>query len=299
MAIKFDYVVRETGSNLLRNITLTLATMITVAVSLALVGFALLLRQGVSNATDRWKGDVEFIVYMQPDAQPAQIDAVRNDLSSNPEVKEIQYLDHEAAYREFVELFKDEPGMYESITPDALPTSFKVAPVTVDADLIRALSDQFEKKPGVRQVVSANDTIKTMQRVSGIISNGIFIGALILGIAAVVLITNTIRTAMFARRREIEVMKLVGATNWFIRIPFMLEGLVQAVVGATVAVGSVFALNAYFEDKLDGANNNLNLLRSFVVEPSAVWGTSAIVVLIGLFVGVVGSGLAVTRFLDV
>ncbi len=298
MALKVDYVVRETGTNLLRNITLTLATTVTVAVSLALVGCALLLRQGVENATLQWKGDVELIVYMRPDATPAQIDAVGDDLENSPQVKSFVYLDHPAAYEEFQELFRDDPAFVEAVTPDVLPTNFKVVPVDGTAEVATAIQEAFVQKAGVQEIAAATDTIKTMQRVSGIMSTGILIGAAVLLGAAVVLIVNTIRTAMFARRREIEVMKLVGATNWFIRVPFMMEGLVQSVIGAGFGIAAVFALNNVFESRLAN-DEGFALLRNFIVDTSDVWGTSMLILVVGCLVGVIGSGVAVTRFLDV
>jgi len=299
VALKADYVVKETATNLSRNITLTLATIVTVAISLALVGAALLLSKGVENATARWKGDVEFIVYMQPDAAQAQIDAVENDLDESPQIRASTYLDHEAAFAEFRELFRDTPEFLDSVeTAEQIPTSFKVVPTDANADVVRSLAAQFRTKAGVYDVAAATDTIKTMQRISGIVSTGIFIGAMVLGTAALVLITNTIRTAMFARRREIEVMKLVGATNWFIRVPFMLEGLIQGLVGAGFGVGAVFLLNYFFEDRLAGADG-FDLLQSFVVNNGDVVGTSLLIVVAGCAIGVIGSGIAVSRFLDV
>jgi cell division transport system permease protein len=298
MALKVDYVVKETGTNLARNITLTAATIVTIAVSLALVGGALLIRQGVQNTTLQWKGDVQFIVFMEPAATPAQVNAVRDDLANDPQVKNSAYLDHDAAYAEFRRLFKDQPELYQNITPADLPTSFKVSPKKVDFRLIDGLKTTYGAKPGVKDVVAASDTIKDMQRLSNIIGVGIMIVAGVLAIACVALTFNTIRMAMFARRREIEVMKLVGATNWFIRVPFMLEGLVQGILGSIFGVAAAFLLNAVFKHFFAGASG-LRLLHSFVVDTSDVWGTSIFIVVVGCAVGVIGSGIAVTRFLDV
>src|SRR3954449_11053178 len=104
MALKIDYVIRETGSNLTRNITLTLATVLTVVVSLTLFGSALLLQQGVQNANDRFKGGIEFIVYLNPDVAPEQKTSIEKDLNDNPEVKKVEYVDQDATYQEFKRL---------------------------------------------------------------------------------------------------------------------------------------------------------------------------------------------------
>ena len=296
---KVDYIARETGHNLLRNISLTLASMVTVAVSLSLVGSALLLRQGVQNATARWEGGIEFIVFINADATPEQEQAIADRLEESPAVETFTYIDQQAAYAEFQELFQNTPEMIEAVDPEILPPSYRVVPLDPDAEAIRQLGETFETAPGVFRVVFAFDTVQQVQRLSRILSIGILFVAGVLLLAAGLLILNTIRMAMFARRREIEVMKLVGATNWFIRIPFIFEGLIQGVVGALVAVGSVVVLNNFFESKLSGNTDAFAILQGFVVDSSEVLGTSIFVLVVGMAVGAIGSGIAVSRYLDV
>ncbi|QGG95786.1 cell division protein FtsX [Actinomarinicola tropica] len=296
---KVDYIARETGHNLLRNISLTLASMVTVAVSLSLVGSALLLRQGVQNATARWEGGIEFIVFVNADASGEQIQALNEALSESPAIESHTYVDQEAAYDEFREMFSRTPEMIEAVEPDILPSSFRVVPTNPDAAAIRAVGEQFDDQPGVFRVVFAFDTVQQVQRLSRVLSIGILFVAGVLLLAAGLLILNTIRMAMFARRREIEVMKLVGATNWFIRVPFMLEGLIQGIVGAAVAVGSVVVLNNFFESRLSGSGDSFAILQGFAVSSGEVFGTSLFVLGVGIFVGVIGSGIAVSRYLDV
>ncbi len=300
MALKLDYLARETTSNLRRNLTLTLASVVTVAVSLALVGSAFVVRAAVQHSTARWKGDVQFIVFMNPTADKAQIDAVASalDPKNNPQIKRVKYLDKPAAYAEFRDIFRDDPVMLQSMTEQDIPTSFRVSPSTSNPDLISQTARQMEKSPGVFGVTFGYDTVKKFERLSGMVSAVILGTAVFLLGAAGLLILNTIRMAMFARRREIEVMKLVGATNWFIRIPFMLEGLVQGLAGAIPAVGAVYVLY----DRLGSAssqNSGTNILQGLTVTSGEVLLISVALVVVGALVGVVGSGIAVTRFLDV
>jgi len=298
MSINLAYVARETGSNLRRNLSLTLASMLTVAVSLSLFGAAVLIAQGVGNMTARWQGGIEFIVFMNPNATPEQLDGVRTALEANPEVDTVDYVDKEAAYEEFKELFSRSKEMVEAVDAEAMPPSFRVAPRTTDADLIQALGQEYENRAGVREVVFAFETVRTMQNVTTWITRLIiFIGTALL-VAAVMLILNTIRMAMFARRREIEVMKLVGATNWFIRVPFMIEGLIQGVIGALVAMGVVQGLNVAFDRGLNG-NERLRIFEGFVVRASQLGVTMAALLAIGCLIGAIGSGIAVSRYLDV
>jgi cell division transport system permease protein len=298
MALKVDYVAREVGSNLRRNITLTLASVITVFVSLALVGVAFLTRQGVQNATQRWQGGVEFIIFMQPTASQDQLDAVQEALDESPQVSSVDFIDQQEAYEEFTDLFAESPEMVESVSPEILPPSFRVEPKDKDVDVIRALGSEFDSKPGVKQVVFAAEAIRTLQDFSRLLSLGLFSGALVLLGAAVLLILNAIRMAMFARRREIEVMKLVGATNWFIRVPFMIEGLVQGLVGALFAIPAVVLIINFIESKLTDTET-INLFQGFAVHSSEQFGVSILLLAVGCLVGVIGSFVAVTRFLDV
>jgi cell division transport system permease protein len=117
--------------------------------------------------------------------------------------------------------------------------------------------------------------------------------------AASLLILNTIRMAIFARRREVAVMKLVGATNWFIRVPFMLEGLLQGLAGAAMAFGIVWIGRSVIQDRIAGSRNDIQLFKQFLVTASDVTGTGILLLVVGVVVGTVGSLLAVSRFLDV
>ena len=298
MALNVRYVARETGTNLRRNFSLTLASVVTVAVSLTLFGAALVFAQGVNNMTARWQGGIEFIVFMQAGATSEQLDSMRTALEANPEISTVTFIDKPAAYEEFKQLFSRSRDMIESVDQESMPPSFRVEPVNADADVIQAMGDQFAKKAGVREVVFALDTVKTMQRVTNIASFVIIVVACFLLVAAVLLILNTIRTAMFARRREIEVMKLVGATNWFIRVPFMVEGLVHGVLGAAVAIIGVQGLTWGFDRGLSN-NRDLRMLEGFVITGGQMTFTTLLLIGVGCVIGALGSGIAVSRFLDV
>jgi cell division transport system permease protein len=295
VALSVDYVVRETFVNLRRNMLMTLAAVLTVAVSLSMVGGALLLKQGVDNATVQWKGGVELSIFMQPDAPPTQSEAVEKELAKMPEVKRFVYVDQEAAHREFSQMFANSPDMVESVSAKDLPPSYRVVPKR--AEFVEAIGERFKKREGVRDVVYAKDTVDTLLRVSNALQ------WLVLGVAAALmasaslLILNTIRMAIFARRREVAVMKLVGATNWFIRVPFMFEGLVQGLVGAAVAFGVVFGIRTFVEHAID--SYKLQLINQLVVSTGEVIGTGILLLFVGAAVGALGSFIAVHRFLDV
>jgi cell division transport system permease protein len=287
-----------TGNNLTRNVTLTLASVLTVVVSLTLFGSALLLQQGVENANDRFKGGIEFIVYLQPDVTPDQRASIEKDLNDNPDVKQATFVDQDATYEEFKKLFQSSPQLVESVSPEILPPSFRVAPRIQDPEVVKALGDQFEGKPGVYEVVFAFEVVQRIQDTFNKIGVRFLLAAFLLLIAALMLILNGIRVAMFARRREIEVQKLVGATNWFIRVPFIVEGIVQTLVGAAVAVGFMTFIIRPFIDELS-EDKILPIFQGFTVTDGNLVFTNILVVGVAVLIGAIGSAVAVSRFLDV
>jgi cell division transport system permease protein len=295
---KVSYVVRQAGSSLRRNFTLTAASLLTVVVSLTLVGLSLLMQNGVSNSTRRWSGGVEFIVFMNPDATQDQLDAVNRDLLQNPQVSKVTFFTKQQAYAEFQKYYPDAPELTQVLTVEQMPPSFRVVPKVADENVIEAIGNQFDKKPGVYNVSYAKKSVEWIRQISEFLKWGSYVFAAVLGFVAIVLIWNTIRTAMFARRREVEVMKLVGATNWFIRLPFMLEGLVQGLVGAAVACLGIIGVNWLWETKVID-NLSVAELKALVVTSGQLQFTCIVVLLAGTLVGAAGSGFAVTRFLDV
>jgi cell division transport system permease protein len=298
MAIKLDYVARETATNLTRNVTLTLASILTVVVSLTLFGSAFMLNQGVNNANDRFKGGIEFIVYLQPDATQEVIDSIGKSLLDNPDVKDATFVNKDETLAEFQDLFRDSPQLLDSITADILPPSYRVVPKTQDPEVVQALGEVFKTKAGVYDVIFAFEVVKRIQETFNKIGVRFLLAAGLLLLAAGLLILNTIRVAMFARRREIEVMKLVGATNWFIRVPFIVEGIIQTLIGAVVAVLSMTFVIRPFIDELS-QEKLVPLFKGFEVTDGNLLLANIFVVGVAVLIGAIGSAVAVSRFLDV
>ena len=298
MAIKLDYVVRETATNLTRNITLTVASILTVVVSLTLFGSAFMLNQGVNNANDRFKGGIEFIVFLQPESTEDQKASVKADLEANPDVRQVHYVDQDETYEEFKKIFEGQTQLIETVSPEVLPPSYRVEPVTKDPEVVQALGETFRSKAGVYEVVFAFQVVKAIQETFNKIGVRFLLAAVLLLGAAFLLILNTIRVAMFARRREIEVMKLVGATNWFIRVPFIVEGIVQTLIGAVVAVISMSFVIRPFIDELS-KEKLVPLFKGFQVTDGNLLLANLLVVGLAVLIGAVGSAVAVSRFLDV
>ena len=300
MIARIAYAFREMWASFRRNLTLTAAAILTSAIALLLVGTTLLIQRAFENLLVQWKGDVAMIVFVRSDASPEQIALIDESIRSAPtiiNVDKLEYLDKAQTYEEAKRIFVGDPVTLSLLTPENIPSEFKVVPITQDPALVRSLSEQYRSLPGVEDVALAEDVFQVISTLSKFVRTVTLVMSLVLLMVAVGLIWNTIRTAMFARRREIEVMKLVGATNWFIRIPFMLEGLLQGVIGGVLSCLGLWGLNTAWSGAV--ADFNDTELAALVVTDGYMRFVMVILLLIGAIAGAVGSGIAASRFLDV
>jgi cell division transport system permease protein len=294
MPVSVDYVARETASNLWRNRLMTIAAVLTVAVSLTLVGAALLLRQGSANATGELERGTEVTVWMKPNANAQEIHAVKTQLAA------LTYVRQPCAYwnkaRNFAEarklLSSDE---LQGTTVAAMPTSFWCTPVQLsDAAQVQST---FHSTPGVKTVTAPTQQIHTEEKAINISKWVCLAIAVVLIVSAAVLILNSIRMAIFARRREVSVMKLVGATNWFIRVPFMSEGLIQGFFGSALAAVAVYVIYLVIDHA--GGTASSNIFSAMHMSVGQLLWTDIVVLLVGMVIGSLGSAIAIRRFLDV
>ena len=301
MIQRISYAFRETIASFRRNVTLSVAAIITSAVSLLLVGATFLMQRAFDNLLVQWRGDVGMIVFVRPDVTPEALKFVEQNLKSQPniiDVDKILYLDKAGSFEEAKRVFAGDTTTLSLLSIDTIPSQFKVVPKTTDPELVRSLAEQYRTLPGVAGVSLAEDEFDVISTLSGFVRTVTIAMSLVLLAVAVILIWNTIRTAIFARRREIEVMKLVGATDWFIRVPFILEGLIQGLVGAMVSCVGIWTLNSAWTSGVAGFKAGTGV-SSLVVPDSYLNGVMIALLIIGATAGGVGSGVASSKFLDV
>jgi cell division transport system permease protein len=295
MPVSFDYVVRETGSNLWRNRLMTVAAILTVAVSLTLVGAALLLRQGSANATGALERGTQVTVWMEPGANTQEIHAVGAELTQLTYVRQpCVYWDKQRNFNEARKLLPSD--VFQATTESQMPTSYWCTPVVL-SDAAQVVKT-FTGTAGVATVTEPTATIRTEEKFINISKWVCLAIALVLIVSAAVLILNSIRMAIFARRREVSVMKLVGATNWFIRVPFMSEGLIQGFFGSALAALMVYVISVVI-NHLGGGPSNSNIFSDLSLHGGEVIWTDIVVVIVGMGIGTMGSAIAIRRFLDV
>jgi cell division transport system permease protein len=301
MIARIAYAFREMWASFRRNLTLTVAAILTSAIALLLVGTTFLIQRAFDNLLVQCRGDDEMIVFVRSDATPEQISLIDQTIKAAPTIidaEKLLYLDKTQSYEEAKRIFVGDPVTLSLLTPDNIPSQFKVVPITQDPELVRSLSEQYRSLPGVQDVALAEDEFQVISTLSRFVRTVTLVMSLVLLVVAVGLIWNTIRTAMFARRREIEVLKLVGATNWFIRVPFMLEGLLHGLLGGIASCGGLWVLNSAWTNGVAGFKPGTGI-SSLVVPSSYLTGVMLMILAIGALVGAIGSAIAASRFLDV
>jgi cell division transport system permease protein len=301
MFSRLAYTMRETLAGFRRNVTLTVAAIITAAISLLIFGLTLLIQDGFDNLLARWEGGVEMIVFVDANTAPDGLTLIEDTLNQQrgTTIDSWTYCDVTCSLADADRVLAGDPTTRDLLDESNIPTLYKVIPnEATDVTFLRGLKNQYLTLPSVTTVTLAEEQLDLISKLQGFVSvytTGLWIALMF---ASGLLIWNTIRTAMFARRREIEVMKLVGATDWFIRLPFMLEGLVQGLFGGLLAVVTLQFVNWRWtlgvQDFPDSSG-----MTALVVVDGYQWTVAIYILAFGALVGMIGSGIAASRFLDV
>ena len=292
MARRVDYYFKETIQGLRRNGLMAFAAISTVFISLFLFGGALLIGRQVNLVVDATTGKVEVAVYLRDSISQDDRNRLYELLDDMPVVSQVTYESKEAAYQHFIQIFRNQPALTQNVSRDALPASFRVK--LADPQKFETVAAQLQGQPGIERVVDQRSILKRLFAVSNVLRWGAYIAAVVILISAAGLIGNTVRMAVFARRREIGIMKLVGATNWFIRIPFLIEGVVEGLLGAGAAILGLFILKRVFVDPL---HNQIGFMP--LIQGGDLMFTIPILLLMGVAVAMVASLIAMRRFLEV
>ena len=208
MIARIAYAFREMWASFRRNLTLTAAAILTSAIALLLVGTTLLIQRAFDNLLVQWRGDVEMIVFVRSDATPEQITLIGDTIKSAPtiiDVEKLQYLDKVQTYEEAKRIFAGDPVTLSLLTPETIPTQFKVVPVAQDPTLVRSLADQYRTLPGVEAVALAEDEFEVISTLSGFVRTVTLVMSLVL-LAARGLYVPPISSRIFTRRRSLSTL---------------------------------------------------------------------------------------------
>jgi cell division transport system permease protein len=249
MRVKF--IVSEALLGLRRNLTMTIAMIVTTAIALGLFGAGVIVQQRVEDMKDYYYYKVEVSVFLADDVTPEQRAAIGTSLEENELVKEVIYESKEEAYSRFQEQFKDSPDLVDNVRPQALPESYRVK--LDDPEQFVVVASAVEGMPGVDQVVDQREILDRLFGVLNGFRDAAIVVAVVQAVAALLLIANTVQVAVFSRRREIGVMRLVGASRWYVQVPFLLEAAIAGLLGAGIAVLGLWGVKVVLvDDRLAG-----------------------------------------------
>jgi cell division transport system permease protein len=280
--------VRSIGAN----VSTTVAATMTVLIGMFLLGLFIALFSWVNSWTDHVRKDVIVKVFFVQDASVSQINAVRSKIVTFPETKTAVFISKDEA---LVRMKEKYPQLTENLSSNPLPAAFEVTPKS--ADQVSAIAAKLDPPPaGVDKIDYAEKKTERILAVTNVIKYIFLLGSVILLVASTILIANTIRLSIFSRRREVEVMRLVGASNWFIRGPFMLEGVICGLIGAVVAVVLLVLAREFALPVIEGRSS---AFREDDVHALGFPFVALILVGVSLMVGAAGSGITLRRFLQI
>ena len=296
------FLLSEVGIGLRRNMTMTFAVIVTTAISLSLLGVGLLANAQVGAMKDYWYDKIEVSVFLcgslseSPSCSggvvtSAQRLAIQQDIQNMPAVESVFYESQAQAFARFQERFK-ESAIAANVTADQLPESFRVK--LKDPTQFAVIVSAFSGRPGVDVVQDQRSILEKFFKLLEVLRNGALLVGLASVLTAALLISNTLRIAAFNRRRETGVMKLVGASSWSIQLPFLLEGVISAIIGWALATGLLAALKSVVDSKVAPL---LTFTKFFGW--NEVWVASGYLLGTGLFVSTVASVITLRRYLKV
>ena len=300
--MRAQFIASEIGIGLRRNLTMTIAVVMTVTVSLLFLGLALLIFQQANLSKAFWYDKIELSIYLcGKDSQGTgcaggavtdeQRSKIENDLRSNPEVDTVTYESKQQAYTHFQEQFKDS-ALSKSVTAEQLPESFRVK--LKNPERYEVVASQFRGAQGVENLQDFRDFLNRLFAVL----NGLLVRAFVLAIltllTAALQIFNTIRLAAFSRRRETGIMRLVGASSFYIQLPFILEGVIAALIGTALAFG---LLVVGYGRAIDYLERHIQITP--YIEFGTLWQALFWMVLTGVSIAGLASYLTLRRYLRV
>jgi len=296
------FLLSEVGIGLRRNMTMTFAVIVTTAISLSLLGIGLLSNAQVGAMKDYWYDKIEVSVFLcgslseSPSCAGGVVTSeqrlqIQQDLQSMPAVDSVFYESQSEAFNRFQERFKDS-AIAANVTADQLPESFRVK--LKDPTEFAVIVSAFSGRPGVDVVQDQRSILEKFFKLLGVLRNGALLVGLASVLTAALLISNTLRIAAFNRRRETGVMKLVGASSWSIQLPFLLEGVISAIVGWGLATGLLAGLKGVIDSRVAPLLSFTNFFGW-----GEVWVASAYLLATGLFVSTLASVITLRRYLKV
>jgi len=245
---KFSYVLKNTLLNMRSTPLLVFATIIAVLVSSFLVFTTLSARSIVENNTIRWQNGVHVVVFLDDRVTTTAHKQLEESLESYPEVRTVDYFSKLEAEEEFKVLFKDQPELLAEVDYEILPSSLRIN--LNDPSDYTLIIERLDGNPAVKEIRSSGEAIERLLSLTDTLVVSASAFALLIGFAAFILIINTLRIAAFSKKKEIRIMRLVGASSTYIRLPFIFEAVIESLIGTSIAVGFGWAVIEYSKNSV-------------------------------------------------
>jgi cell division transport system permease protein len=286
------YFFREAAVNLLRSWKTSLVAVLTIAVSVLVGGAFLLASRNVMDAVQRWRGEMRVVIYLRPAADPGSLARLAAEAAGTPWVSSAQAVSPHAARQRFRQIFPSLSGLVEGWDEEPLPASIEVAlrdPSARSAE-VRTWIEGWRARPEVEMV---DDDREWLSQLETLVAVGRGIGLALAGgllAAAIFTIASVIRLAAYLHQEEISILRLVGATEFYIRGPFYTEGLLQGLIGGGLAMGALFGLY-----RLAEARRAASLVTSILTTGFLTPGQTALLILLGGGAGLLGAVASLRR----
>jgi cell division transport system permease protein len=302
VARRFEYYLREVTSGLRRNGLVAFAAVSTTFIALLLFGLALLISRETSLIIEATTGNVEVAVYLTDPVNSQTVQQLTSKLTDLEVVSSVHYETKAEACARFRDMFANQQALVQNVDCSALPASLRVKlsdperfrEVTAILGCEKQEGSYVCASPGIENVVDQSQFLDRLFSVTRVFRVGVLLVSVVMLVAAAILIANTVRMGLFARRKEIGIMKLVGATNWRIRIPFLVEGLFESLIGAGAAVLCLFGLKVAFINPLYGKIQFIPWVTNADVVAIIPW-----LIIAGVLVALIAGFAGMRRFLEV
>jgi cell division transport system permease protein len=290
-----QYLVEEALTNIRVNRTTTLIAVATTAFTLSCLGVFLLMYLNLKHLTTSLQQDIQVVFYLTDGLPAEELAALQQQLASQPEVGSLTFVSKDQALADFRAQFPSEHRLLQGLGENPLPASFVITPSPQhrSSAAVRKWTERMKSLPGIAEVQYSRDWIENLATIIRYIELAAMAFGIILAAASVTIIANTIRLALYARRDEIEILRLVGATAGFVKIPYLLEGAVLGLLGGALSLGVLRVAFEFYRIQLGPTGRFLGVDSSFGFFPAQV---SLLLVGFGLALGMLGSFLSLTEF---
>ncbi len=290
--------IEEALNNIRRNAFVTVITVGTIALSFLILGVFLIIFSNLKNITSSWQEQIQIVAYLKEGLSSADITSLEEKIRAEREVSSAHFISKDKALSEFKKDLANQTGLLDGLGENPLPAYFevKIKKAYQDSGAVSSLAERFKKIKGIEDVQYGQEWVENLSSFLDLmVIAGLVVGGLV-SLAVILIVSNTVKLTVYARAEDIEIMKLIGATDWFVKMPFLIEGVVIGLVGAFLSIALLFGIYQLLMQRL---SLNAGILLGKFSIAFLSWPDIAILLFAGMLLGLFGSFVSVGRFLKV